>query len=146
MQLTLKNLIRWSVVVATLVFAGCTSSDGDACDPSENDNPCISMWSGEASACMECPSSAGFQSTQGYCGSDVYATEQTCKDIYGTGTASSSGSCTSTYQGPTGDPQVSTQCMSVWNYRCQQRNTSAADQNCRVYDSLDATVSCPYCE
>lgn len=56
-----------------------------------------------------------------------------------------SGSCTSSYQGPTGDPQVSTQCMSVWNYRCQAKNQSAADQNCLVYDSLEATVSCPYC-
>lgn len=56
-----------------------------------------------------------------------------------------SGSCTDSYQGPTGDPQVSTQCMSVWNYRCQAKNQSAADQNCRVYESLEATVACPYC-
>lgn len=56
-----------------------------------------------------------------------------------------SGSCTSTYQGPTGDPQVSTQCMSVWNYRCQQHDDAKADQNCSVYASLEATVSCPYC-
>lgn len=65
-----------------------------------------------------------------------------CSDGGGSG---GSGSCTSTYQGPTGDPQVATQCMSVWNYRCQANNPSAADQNCLVYRSMDPTVPCPYC-
>ncbi|MBF5043799.1 hypothetical protein FGE12_15480 [Aggregicoccus sp. 17bor-14] len=62
-----------------------------------------------------------------------------------TGGGSNANGCTSSYQGPTGDPQVSTQCMSVWNYRCVQHDSSKADQNCLVYDSLEATVACPYC-
>lgn len=63
----------------------------------------------------------------------------------GGGGGGGSGKCTSTYNGPQGDPQVSTQCMSVWNYRCQAKNNEAADKNCKVYDQLEATVSCPYC-
>ncbi|HKP62078.1 MAG TPA: hypothetical protein VJV78_35345 [Polyangiales bacterium] len=55
------------------------------------------------------------------------------------------GSCTSSYQGPMGDAQVYTQCASVWNYRCQAKNNDAADKNCLVYKSLQATVACPYC-
>ncbi len=62
----------------------------------------------------------------------------------GTGGAKAA-SCTTTYEGPSGDPQVSTQCMAVWNYRCRDGNMSAADQNCLVYASLNATVGCPYC-
>ncbi len=44
--------------------------------------------------------------------------------------AAGNGACGSSYQGP---------------YRCNAGNDYAADQNCLVYDSLEATEPCPYC-
>lgn len=61
------------------------------------------------------------------------------------GGGATSGQCTASYEGPTADPQVSTQCMAIWNHRCVAGDSARADQNCRVYDSLDANVACPYC-
>ncbi|WP_309890636.1 hypothetical protein [Archangium sp.] len=99
------------------------------CEQRAGASSCSGKWMGSGTTC------SGLRCTSG---TDPYS----CTVSGGSG---GSGACTSTYQGPTGDAQVYTQCASVWNYRCQQKNNSAADQNCLVYDSLEATVSCPYC-
>lgn len=98
------------------------------CEQRNSASSCSGKWMGGDTTCsgMKCTSNT-----------DPY----TCTVSGG----SSGGTCTATYQGPTGDAQVYTQCASVWNYRCQQKNDYAADQNCLVYDSLEATVDCPYC-
>lgn len=134
------------MLAAILALSGCGTSEGDACDPSDYTNSCSSMFNTEPFGCRECPSSAGYLKNQGYCSSGYDTSEYMCQAAWGGTSGSTTGNCTATYQGPTADPQVSTQCMSIWNYRCNQDNSTAADQNCLVYDSLEATVPCPYCE
>ncbi|WP_375744515.1 hypothetical protein NR800_06795 [Corallococcus interemptor] len=110
----------------------CAYYDGSLnrvlCEQRTSASSCSGKWMGSNTTCsgMKCTSNTD---------------PNTCTVSGG----SSGGTCTPTYQGPTGDAQVYTQCASVWNYRCQQKNDSAADQNCLVYDSLEATVDCPYC-
>ncbi|RKH02886.1 hypothetical protein D7X32_15675 [Corallococcus carmarthensis] len=98
------------------------------CDQRAGASSCSGKWMGSGTNC-----------------SSLKCTSNTDPNSCTVSGGSSGGTCTSTYQGPTGDAQVYTQCASVWNYRCQQKNDSAADQNCLVYDSLEATVECPYC-
>ncbi|NPC69431.1 hypothetical protein HPP05_06685 [Corallococcus exiguus] len=98
------------------------------CDQRTSASSCSGKWMGNGTNC-----------------STLKCTSNTDPNSCTVSGGSSGGTCTSTYQGPTGDAQVYTQCASVWNYRCQQKNDSAADQNCLVYDSLEATVECPYC-
>ncbi|MCY1037190.1 hypothetical protein OV207_37545 [Corallococcus sp. BB11-1] len=99
------------------------------CDQRSGASSCSGKWMGSGTTCSGLSCSSG--------------TDPNSCTV--PGGSSGGGSCTPTYQGPTGDAQVYTQCASVWNYRCQMKNHSAADQNCLVYDSLEATVSCPYC-
>lgn len=98
------------------------------CDERAGASSCSGKWLGSGTTC-----------------SDMRCTSNTDPNTCTVSGGSSGGTCTATYQGPTGDAQVYTQCASVWNYRCQQKNDSAADQNCLVYDSLEASVDCPYC-
>lgn len=99
------------------------------CQPSSTDASCNGkFFAGATCAGFSCPNGA------------TSPTQCTVA-----GASSSGGSCTSSYKGPTDDAQVATQCMSVWNYLCIQKNPTAAKKNCAVYDSLEATVPCPYC-
>ncbi|RKG82484.1 hypothetical protein D7W82_26595 [Corallococcus sp. CA049B] len=110
----------------------CAYYDGNLnrvlCEQRTSASSCSGKWMGSGTNC-----------------STLKCTSNTDPNTCTVSGGSSGGTCTSTYQGPTGDAQVYTQCASVWNYRCQQKNDSAADQNCLVYDSLEATVECPYC-
>src|SRR5215218_873275 len=123
-----------------LLLSGCPAGP---CPGASTCEGCTAMYVAEG--CRWCPteSSCNDSLAETSCGfgTEVYSADR----CVATGGGSSPGSCTSSYQGPTGDPQVSTQCMSVWNYRCVQNDDARADQNCLVYDSLEATVSCPYC-
>lgn len=98
---------------------------------------CSSSEECESSCCMPSTGEAPFCSVGNSC--------MALKSASTAPTGSTSGKCTSSYQGVTGDVQVMTQCMSVYNYLCIQKNPTAATQNCKVYASLGATVSCRYC-
>jgi hypothetical protein len=129
-----------AVAPLLLLLAGCPAGP---CPEASTCEGCVAMYVSEG--CRWCPleNECTDSLADNTCdiSTEVFDSDQ-CME---TGGGSSSGSCTSSYQGPTGDPQVSTQCMSVWNYRCVQQDDSRADQNCLVYDSLEATVACPYC-
>ena len=136
----MRQLALAALPAFLLLLTGCPAGP---CPQASTCEGCVAMY--VVDGCRWCPleNECTDSLAENTCdiSTEVFDSDQ-CME---TGGGSSSGSCTSSYQGPTGDPQVSSQCMSVWNYRCVQQDDSRADQNCLVYDSLEATVSCPYC-
>lgn len=126
-----------------LLLSSLLSACSDPCSGISTCEGCVAFYISDG--CRWCPADQAcgdYDAPLSCAFTDLVFDSEQCLETAG---GADTGSCTETYQGPTGDPQVSTQCQAVWHYRCVEGNASNADQNCLVYDSLDATVSCPYC-